>query len=457
MQTQKQIKQEPSPVADIRVPMALEAERAILGALILDSGLWSQTAHLQTSDFFLKSHRLIYGAMGTMREDRMTFCPVMLTDRLRQDGNYDQVGGHAYIASLFDGIPLFSKNSDISSYVFLVKERAIQRRLMRLTEKAAADIADGFTESTDVMASLEKELQDLRAAKMNQEVPRLAEGIQDYIDEMLACKESRSPVTFNAGPLDARIVGPSPGDLIIIGARTSQGKTVMALQAAVNTALSNVLDHDPVIAFFSLEMSKEQIKNRALQMICGFPVNKYVIKSFNAGQMQQVRSAGRLLSALQIFAADGKRYTSQMVVGQCHNIKKRTGHLDLVVIDYFGLLESSIRHSSRIVELESITRDLKLSAMELGCPFIVPAQLNREADGTNDPPRLSHLRGCGSIEQDADIVILLHRPGEEQQEADVEDRDVYIAKQRNGWVGGFAGTFDKRNLAILATEEKRRR
>lgn len=436
---------------EVPMPVALEAERAILGALMLADELWAQAATLTADDFLSSGNRKIFRAMHALREQGMPFNPVLMLDGLRHSGDYESVGGHAYVASLLDGLPLFSKTSDVSGYVHLVKERSIERRLLKASATATAQIVDGETQAVEVMAQLEREMMELRAARYNRSIPRLADNASEYLDRWLGEEDKPSMVNFRCGTLDSRIAGPSPGDLIIIGARTGVGKTVLALQAAVHTALNKRTDRQPVVAFFSLEMSREKLFRRALQMTCGFPISNRDLKAMDKSALRQVTSATNQLGALQIYTDEAKRLTAQTIAAQCHKIRRERGALDLVAIDYFGLLEAATRRNNEAMELGEISRGLKLAAMELECPFIVPAQLNREADGANEEPRLKHLRGTGSLEQDADLVIFLHRPPHAEQAGMIEDRKVIIAKQRDGWVGAMDGKFDKNGLVIFTT------
>ena len=440
---------------DFEIPVAMEAERSVLGALMLAPELWAQAVTLTADDFLSPANRKIFLAMHALREQGLCFNPVVLLDCLRRSGDHESVGGAVYVNALLDGLPLFSKSSDVSAYVHVVKERSIERRLLKASAVATAQIVDGETQAVDVMAQLDREMQELRAARYNRSIPRLADSAGDYLDRWLGEDDKPSLVSFHCGSLDSRIVGPSPGDLIIIGARTGVGKTVLALQAAVYTAMNKRIDRQPVAAFFSLEMSREKLFRRALQMACGFPVSNRDLKAMDTGALRQVMTATKELGTLQIFTDETRRLTAQTIAAQCHKLKRERGALDLVVIDYFGLLESATKRNNDAMELGEISRGLKLAAMELDCPFVVPCQLNREADGANEKPRLKHLRGTGSLEQDADLVIFLHRPQGADESAMIEDRQVIIGKQRDGWVGAMEGKFDKNGLTIFTTGEIR--
>lgn len=435
------------------VPQASEAEKALLGALMLESGLWPQAQFLEVSDFFSPSHQRIFQAMGRMRQDGLAFNPVLLIDSLKASGDLENVGGVAGVTQLWDGVPIFSKSSDVSSYAYAIKEQSIRRQLIRVAEQCSGQITDGGTSAGEVITRLEGQLRELKSSHIARDLPRLGDGGEDYVQSLIDFKLTKSLVTFGAGCLDLRLNGPNPGNLIIIGARTSVGKSVLALQCAMQTSQSMHGDHDPVVAFFSLEMSADEVRDRALQMVCGFEVNKYVIKTYGKEKLAAINSAAKSLKGLQIFTDDTSRLTPDSILRQCQDIKKQTGHLDLVVIDYFQLLRASTKRSNEAAELGEISRDLKISAMELHCPFIVPAQLNRLSVKENRKPRLDDLRGSGTLEQDADVVIMLHRPEEEDQSFQHETRTVMIAKQRNGWVGEMAGRFDKRQLFIYTPEE----
>jgi len=442
-----------SPQTDLRLPESIDAERALLGSLMLEASLWNQANYLSPDDFLIPSHKLVYQAMSEMREAGLVFNPVLLTDKLKSTGDYDRVGGHSFIASLWDGLPAFSKISDITAYAYTVREKSLRRQLVRIAAHCGNELQDGETSTGEVITRLEEQLRELRSGHIQKTLPRLADGIDTYLDEMIASKLERSLVTFGAGQLDKRINGPNPGNVIIVGANSSVGKSVLVLQAAVRTAQALHGDHDPVVAVFSLEMSTDEIKDRALQMACGFPVNRFDIKRYSRDKLEEIRQAAKSLKPMQIFADESTALTASSILTKCLEIKKQTGFLDLVVIDYFQLLTASAKRSTEAAELGDISRNLKISAMELQCPFLIASQLSRDNAKTARKPRLDDLRGSGSIEQDADVVIFLHRPDGESKDSMEERRILIVDKQRNGWTGEMEGTFDKKQLFIYAQEE----
>ena len=438
---------------DLQLPEGNDAERALLGSLMLEASLWNQANYLSPDDFLIPSHKLVYQAMSEMRDAGLVFNPVLLTDKLKSTGDYDRVGGHSFIASLWDGLPAFSKISDITAYAYTVREKSLRRQLVRIAAHCGNELQDGERSTGEVISRLEDQLRELRSGHIQKNLPRLADGIDTYLDEMIASKLERSLVTFGAGQLDKRINGPNPGDVIIVGANSSVGKSVLMLQAAVRTAQALHGDHDPVVAVFSLEMSVNQIKNRALQMACGFPVNEFVIKYYPPEKIREIRQASKSLKPMQIFADESTALTASSILAKCMEIKKQAGFLDLVVIDYFQLLTASTKRSTEAAELGDISRNLKISAMELQVPFLIGSQLSRDNAKTARKPRLDDLRGSGSIEQDADVVIFLHRPDGENKDSTEERRILIVDKQRNGWTGEMEGTFDKKQLFIYAPEE----
>lgn len=441
---------------EITLPHSQDAEQCLIAALMISPELWEQAYEVTPADFFTPTYRHLFKSMVAVRNAGAPINPITVMEQLRADGILNNgVNGN----EIFDypiGLPRYSSASDISGYAYVIREKAIQRALIKAGDQVVAQVADGEASAGMVIESLEKKLHNLKAAQSRRGLPRLADGVDGYIDDLLNRQESRSLVTFGAGILDSKIVGPNPGDLIVIGARTSVGKTILAMQAAVRTASAMHGDHDPVVAFFSLEMTRERLLNRALQTHTGFPVNPWAVRNATNEQIDDIRRAGRALRGLQLFTDETKRLTAQSIAAHCVKVKRQTGFLDLVVIDYLQLLEASTKRQSQVAELEDISRNLKIIAGELGCPLIVPAQLNREvAKMDASKPRLDHLRGSGSIEQDADTVILLHRPVSTDTADDIEDRLLIVAKQRDGWIGELNGKFDKRNLFIYATEEVR--
>lgn len=444
----------PSVDTEITLPHSPDAEQCLIAALMIAPELWEHAYEVTPQDFFLPKHRHLFKAMVAVRNANQPINPITVMEQLRADGVLNNGVNGNEIFEYPIGLPRYSAASDISGYAYVVRERAIQRALIKAGDQVVAQVQDGESSAGAVIEQLEAKLHNLKSAQSRRGLPRLADGVEGYIDEMISRQESRSLVTFGAGLLDSKIVGPNPGDLIVIGARTSVGKTVLAMQAAVNTAQAMHGDHDPVVAFFSLEMTRERLLNRVLQTHTGFPVNPWAIRHASPEQLAEIRTAGRALRGLQLFTDETKRLTANAIAAQCAKIKRQTGFLDLVVIDYLQLLEASTKRQSQVAELEDISRNLKILAGELNCTVIVPAQLNREpAKMAETKPRLDHLRGSGSIEQDADTVILLHRPNGADTGAEIEERQIIIAKQRDGWIGDLVGQFDKRNLFIYATEE----
>lgn len=439
---------------EIALPHSREAEQCLVAALMMSPELWEQAYEVTPGDFFTPTYRHLFKAMVAVRNAGQPINPITVMEQLRADGTLNNGVNASEIFDYPVGLPRYTSGSDISGFAYVVREKAIQRALIKAGDQVVAQVTDGESSAGAVIEQLEAKLHNLKAAQSRRGLPRLADGVDGYIDEMLNRQESRSLVTFGAGLLDSKIVGPNPGDLIVIGARTSVGKTVLAMQAAVNTAQATHSDHDPVVAFFSLEMNRERLLNRALQTHTGFPVNPWAIRHASSEQLEEIRRAGRALRGLQLFTDETKRLTASAIAAQCAKIRRQTGFLDLVVIDYLQLLEASTKRQSQVAELEDISRNLKIIAGELNCPLIVPAQLNREvAKMAETKPRLDHLRGSGSIEQDADTVILLHRPNGADTATDLEERLIIVAKQRDGWIGEMVGQFDKRNLFIYATED----
>lgn len=420
------------------LPASVEAERCILGSILLDNlTYFDASARLRPDDFSLDSHRRIYARISDLLEATRPVDIITLSEELRQQQQLEAVGGVAYLASLTEGLP---RRASISHHVKIVKDKALLRNLVHA---ANASVARAFEQSEpveDIIGGLETALWELSEETIStgfRSIPEIVKGSFGSIDELYTRGQEVTGLRTHYPDLDHLTSGLQPADLIIIAARPSMGKTAFAMNIAENAA---VLDNK-LVGIFSLEMSAESLLMRILA--AHSRVDSHRLRTgFIAKEDRQrlTQALSRLLDA-PIFVDDTAGIALHEMRAKARRLKHAQGRLDLLIVDYLQLVSASPpggkRYENRTQEVSAISRELKALAKELHVPLIAISQLSRapENRGTKDSePRLSDLRESGSIEQDADVVGFIYRP--EMYERDNESvkgvAKLLIAKQRNG-------------------------
>ena len=420
------------------MPHNLEAEQALLGCLLLDTKVQADISSLlKADDFYAESHKLIYTAMLEIIKNNMPVDLVTLTDRLEKFGTLEDAGGIAYIAELTNVVP---SSANYQRYLSIVTRDGLLRKLI----KGAAEIISESQTSQDQTQALsfaEKIVYDISNTVDTREMVKISSILPDVmykLDELSKDKSKFKGKQTKFRKLDSLLNGLHNSDLMILAARPAVGKTSFAMNIVENVALQG---HS--CAVFSLEMGREQLAQRMLCSVASVSMENASKGKMDKTEWVKIAKAKELLNSAKIFIDDTAAITPQQVLSKCRRIKAKHG-LDLVMIDYIQLMstEKSSKSDNRQQEISEISRGLKLLAKELDVPVLALSQLSRMVETRKGQPQLSDLRESGAIEQDADIVMFIHRPDKNATEKDFDEgkvqknvAEIIVAKHRNGPTG----------------------
>lgn len=435
-------------------PQSLDAEKSLLGAVLIDGEVLSDaTEYVHANDFYDKRHSVIFDAMMRLYEKHKPVDLLTLTDELKRKKELETVGGSAYLSELTTYVPTAAH---ASSYAEIVGQKAVRRRLI----KASGDISElGYNEDTTTQELLEKaeaELFSVSDQSLKQDVISLESILTESFDRMEELHRNKGQlrgIRTGYKDLDNMTAGLQRSDLFILAARPAMGKTTLVTNLAYNVA---TIAKQPVL-FFSLEMSKEQLVDRMLADASG--VDAWNIRTGNLSDedFSKLSEAMGELAEAPIFIDD----TPGLSVLEMRTKARRVSHehpLGLIIVDYLQLMQAAGRSDgNRVQEVSEISRGLKLIARELNVPLISLSQLSRAVENRPDKkPQLADLRESGSIEQDADIVAFIHRPGYyEPENPELENiTELIIAKHRNGPVGKVDLYFHPERLRFMSLDKK---
>ncbi len=417
---------------DKGLPSNVEAERSILGAILLDNAVCNQAIELlRRDDFFLESHRRIFDKMVALSERLTPIDLITLSDELRRAGEFEQIGGATYIASLIDGVP---RTDTIEPYAKLVKSKSMLRKLISASNQISAL---AFEEEDDADVIIDKaeqmifQIAEDRVRQGFQYVGDVAHRRLEQIEQMAGRPEMITGVPTGFTDFDRMTSGLQRQELIVIAARPSMGKTALALNMAQYASKNS-----NVVGIFSLEMSAEQLVSRLLCSEARVDAHRLRTGYLNREEWARLADALRRLCETKIFIDDSAAVSVMEMRAKCRRLKAEHG-LDLLVIDYLQLMAGRGRIESRQQEVSQISRDLKGLAKELDVPVVALSQLSRAPEQrTEHKPQLSDLRESGAIEQDSDVVCFIYReelynPTDENQGT----AELIIGKQRNGPTG----------------------
>jgi len=417
-------------------PHDLEAEKSVLGAALLDrSALDEAAAVIRTEDFYQERHRVIWSAMLELRDRNEPVDLVTLTAALRSRGQLEDAGGITYLAEVANFTPTAA---NVLHYARIVKDTAFRRQLIR----AGMQIAQLGWEVGQEVGELANRSEQLLREATDRVVGgdtflRIGDVVFGRWQQLYEARDVKGLLGLPSGftTLDAKTGGFMPADLVIIAARPSIGKTSLALAIAQNVAKKG-----GTVVFFSLEMSRAMIADR---LVCAaVPLDSHLLRTrrLTEEQWDQALAKASKLAALPIFVDDKPAQTTAEMWAKARRVR----NLALVIIDYLGMIGDPRRSgSSKAEHLEEVVNRLKAMARDLNVPVIVLSQLSRAPEKRADRrPELADLRDSGGIEQTADTVLLLHRPGFYDASAPQNEVEVIIAKQRNGPVGTVKLYFD---------------
>lgn len=423
-----------------RMPYSVEAEQAVLGSLIIDPKCINEIAPLMKAEYFyIPQHIKIYTAVTSMYELNEMVDFVSLLERLKRDGTYDEADGKAYLTQLVQIVP---SSANVLTYVAIIRERYYARSLMTAAQEIIKDINENTMDSGKLLDTAETKIYNIRQGREISGLTHIKQVIEGETYDRLAkmadpeTREDYIGIPTGIGDLDRMITGLNKSDLIILGARPGMGKTSFALNIVRNVAVNA----GKTVCFFSLEMTRDQLAQRMLSSEAGIKSEKLRTGELDEDEWTRLAQAGDNLSKTEIYFDE----TSAITVPEMKAKLRRMKKVDLVVVDYLGLMQSAKQTENRVQEVSQITRNLKVMAKELSVPVIACAQLSRgtEAKGKSHKPALSDLRESGSIEQDADIVLFLYRDiyydnekGDDEDRADPNKAECIVAKNRHGEIG----------------------
>ena len=446
-----------------QMPFSLEAEQAVLGCVLMEPACMPQVlVHLRPEHFYLPQHREIFSMMVSLDAVGNKIDPLVILEGLKQNGVYDEAGGKNYLFQLAQSVP---STSNVESYAKIVREKYFIRSLITISQETIEN-AVGETESADmILDSAEQRLYDMRQGKTTVGPTKLSDIIVNQVYDTLQKLSSEGAEAFKGistgyQDLDDVISGLNKSDLILIGARPAMGKTSFALNLARNVAVKAKRK----VLFFSLEMTKEQLAQRVLSTEARVLSTKMRSGQLDTDDWTRLGLATAALNDAELYFDD----SSNITVAEMKARARRLKDVDCIIIDYLGLVKSGTKVESRVQEVTEITRSLKLMAKDLNIPVICCAQLSRgtEGRGKSHKPQLSDLRESGSIEQDADIVLMLYREeyykNEKDDDPDIDDEpqeaptanktELIIAKNRHGPTKTVEFIFDADHTLFLGIE-----
>src|SRR5881394_1205005 len=427
------------------LPANVEAERSILGAILLDNFAYNQAAeYLKVEDFSLDSHRRIYSRMMDLAESSRPIDMITLIEELDRRKDLQPIGDVAYVSSLVDGVP---ERPSIEHYVKIVRDKALLRGVISAATTAIARASDQSDAAEDVLSDTEAAIFQLSEKRIGRGFMGVQEIVKESfgsVDALLQRGQRITGLATHYTDLDEMTSGLQRADLVIIAARPSMGKTAFAMNIAENASIED----KKVIGMFSLEMSREALLLRLLCSKARVDSHKMRTGSLWRDDMDKVVHAMEQLAHAPIFIDDTPGIALSEMRAKARRLKQSQGTLDLIIVDYLQLMSgSSRRYENRTQEVSAISRGLKALAKELKVPVVALSQLSRapESRGGDHRPQLADLRESGSIEQDADVVAFIFR--EEVYKPDEPELDgiaeIIIAKQRNGPTGRVKMAFMK--------------
>jgi replicative DNA helicase len=427
-------------VAERLPPQNRDAERSVLGSMLRDNGIIGDVVQIVRADnFYSDAHQKIYQAIVALYDKAHPADLVTLADYLKEQQQIEDIGGYPYLAELWDAAPT-AANAEY--YARIVRDKAIVRNLIHAGNEILRDAYDQNQPADELLGDAEKKIFEIASLGVTGQTYTLEQALADAydrIDKRSTGDATTSGVATGFVDLDEKTAGLHEGELIILAARPSVGKTALALNLARHIAVEERL---PVF-FVSLEQSRVELAERLL--CCQARVDSHKLRKGHLGsdEMQRIIEAGGYLGKAKMFIDDSPGQGMLRIAANARRLKMRH-NIRVVFIDYLQLIEPDNRRDSRQEQVASISRRLKFLAKELQIPVVALAQVNRSSEDRQDHrPRLADLRESGSIEQDADTVMMLHRPEmyePGQHEGTVE---VIIGKQRNGPTGEITLTYLK--------------
>jgi replicative DNA helicase len=430
-------------------PHDLEAEQSVLSAIMLsEKSLYGIVigSQLKAADFYRPQHAAIYEAMLSLYSANEPIDTLLLKERLRRDNRLDDAGGEAFIDALSAAAPLAA---NVRQYAAIVREKALLRRLLSSTYEIQRAVAQNDGEARDIIERAEMAILEVNRDDSQKDFVKAGEVLKrelDKLEKLASGEQARGGTPSGFYDLDALTGGFQAGNLIILAARPSMGKSALVTNIAENAAL----DHGMAVALFSLEMSESELAQRFIASQAGVPGEQLRTGHVKADRWDKIVDAAGRITAAPLYLDDTSDLGIMEVRAKARRLHQRllnddgTGGLGLIIIDYLQLMRADHRVESRVEQVGQMSRGLKILARELEVPVIALSQLSRAVESRSEKkPILSDLRESGQIEQDADLVMFIYR--EEYYEPETSQRpgeaDLIIAKHRNGPLGEVTLTF----------------
>ncbi len=438
---------------ELRIPpQSIQSEQAVLGSIMLRKDAIHEVEDIITPDsFYAEKHKIIYGAMLDLSLRSEPIDMLSLSTKLNEQKSLDRVGGNQYLAEIVNTVP---SSTNIKHYAEIVQKKYVLRSLIEAGDFVSElGFEEGDDHMDDILDLAEKKIFHVISSPKNQKFVNLKDALPlawERIERLHAHKDALRGIATGFRDMDTMLSGLQNSDLIILAARPSMGKTTLALDIARMSAINN----DKSILIFSLEMSSQQLVDRMLA--AQSRVNAWNLRT---GKLSSDRDFSLLRDSLdklakaKIFIDDQPGNSITRMKALARRLKAEKG-LDLVVVDYLQLMTTSKNYDSMVNQVTEISRSLKSLAKELDVPVLALSQLSRAVESRGGKPRLSDLRDSGSIEQDADVVMFIHREDKGKDESEKTNiAEILIEKHRNGPTGKIDLYFDEKTTTFLNLEK----
>ncbi|MBQ7256388.1 MAG: replicative DNA helicase [Abditibacteriota bacterium] len=445
-------------------PNNIDAEKSVLGCMLMDNSNDSVLAAidiLKPKDFYFPAHQEIYSAMLSLSADRIPVDLITLQNELQKRNKLDVVGGISYLTELTELVPT---TSNISIYINIVEEKSLLRQLINASTKMTT-MAYGEDENArniiEKSEALIYNIANTGAKNDFKDMKSLILETYDWIDQRIKNKGTPPGLDTGFTKLDYMTGGLQKGELIILAARPSEGKTALAMNIALNCAKKS----NAYVAVFSLEMSAESLTQRLVASEARADMSTFKKGDFDQTELDKIVNAASRIHYTNIFIDDSNTITPINMLTKARKLKNEQGKIDLIVIDYLQYIKPprEVRDNNRVQEVAEISKAVKSLAREMNCPVLCLSQMSRDIEKRKGKPTLSDLRESGAIEQDADIVMFLYRPNKQtyQEKLDSgeinneqgEDCELIIAKHRNGPTGSIPLKFSREFVTFYSVDE----
>ncbi|MDE2095964.1 MAG: replicative DNA helicase [Patescibacteria group bacterium] len=441
-----------SKASELKIPpQDLEAEQSVLGALMIDKdSIFSVADTLTPDDFYKKAHAEIYQAVLRLWERHEPIDILSVTSELKRTDQLKDVGGSTYLTELINSVPT---SSHIAHYAKIIREKRVLRDLINVSANIAESAFSPDGDLDVMLDGIEQKIFSISEKSLSRNFVSIKDDLKEAYERIEKLHQGDAdrlrgvPTGFTG--LDNLLSGLQRSDLIIIGARPSQGKTAFTLDIARNAAMK----YGHTVGFFSLEMSREQVTDRLIASEAAVDLWKLRTGRLRDDEeFQMIQAALDKLSRAPIFIDDTPSPTIIEMRAMARRLQAEQKHLDLLVVDYLQLVEPRVRHDSVVQQVTEVSRGLKGLARELNVPVIAVSQLSREVDKRDVKiPKLSDLRESGSIEQDADVVLFLYHKNKDRMDLPEEEQniiEIIVSKHRNGPLGSVPLYFDKQRVSF---------